>query len=1014
MNRLSPGRSPELFQGISPEGEPADVDPPAIDLLFLEATPLTSATLRRLHASLDEPSGPEITRAAFLAPGAAAGDRGSGAAEPLAEALEPLCRFSWGELRRRLPSPPRLLTAQAVQDLQEALREDLARLFGPALSVELGISRASGDETAPTAFVRSTLGSRDGLFELFATYPVLAGLCATLIDRWAGTAGDLLARLEADRGAIGTLVRGGAGQPLVAGVVWEERPAVLGRPELLLRFAGGEQVRYVPRPLSSQAAFARFVEWLNACGAPHELRTAGIVDCGTHAWVEHVPPQPCLDAGDVAHFYQRAGAWAFLAWVLRATDLGNQDFVACGPHPVLTRPCLLQHRLASTPAGLLGHTVLTTGLIGSWRILDRAFWDVSALPTGARRGHGRITAAWSGVDTGEMRVQLRTVPQELTDHLPHLDGRPEPVSAHAEPLVQGFRDAFAWFVLHRERILGEGSPLAGLLSHPVEVAAYDRPGARLCSFRSLSPGLLEDAEAHRAAAEASSAQFLSGLCDGRPETRPFVAAEARATASLALPSLTAHPAGTTVRVEEEDGTVWDVPGLLDAPSADGVRTRIAGLSPAECEDQVRLLRLAIHKPRLATAGSLSGDSAVSPPESGWVKEALALAEQIVDGAARTPCGAPTWLTVAERPSRGLYRMTPLPPEGLLAQGGIALFLAAAGQVAGRPDLRQHALRALDPIRSGLFGDRTGGGSSAIPPGLPNGAAYGLGSLIFTLTIAGQLTGDGGLTEDALTLARQVTASRVRSDTVHDVYTGNAGLALALAALYDRTREEWIAPLLLDVGEHLLAHRVPAGEGLRAWKAPEDTPPLGGFSHGVAGITYALVRAFEITGHRPLLEAAREALAYEHGLFAEDQGQWRDLRAPGSFMCSWCHGAPGIAVARASILRTLDDETVRTDLERAVTATLEWPVESLDHLCCGNAGRVECLWVVANRLDSAPLRGSVLALAAKVHATARARGRYGVDWPGTQDSPTFLRGLSGIGYQWLRLADPSLPSVLALA
>ena len=758
--------------------------------------------MQRLRAGLDAAPGAEPPWAAFVAQGvSAAGGRVSGAApEPLAEALEPLCRFSWGELRRRLPSPPRLLIAKAAQDLQDALREDLARLFGPALSVELGIARASGDDTvqALAALVRATLGSRDGLFTLFATYPVLARLCATLIDRWVGGVCGLLTRLVADRDAISPLIGGGAGQPFIAGIAWEERPAVLGRPELLLRFAGGERVRYVPRPLPSHAAFARFVEWLNACGAPHELRTAGVVDRGTHGWVEHVEPQPCRDTDDVARFYRRAGAWVFLAWVFRATDLGNQDFVACGSHPVLTRPRVLQPRLTSTPVGLLGRSVLSTGLIGSWRVIGRAFWDVSAFPAGKRCGHCRVTASWSGVDTGRMGVQFRTVPVEVTDHLPHRNGHYEPVPAQTEQLVQGFREAFSWFVRHQERLLRE-SALTELLSSPVDIAAYDQPGARVRSFGSLSPRLLQDGEAHRTAAETGSLQFLSGICDGdeRPETWPLIAAEARAIASLALPSLTAHPAGTFVRVEEEDGTEWDVPGLLDAPGADDVRARIQGLSQAECEEQVRLLRVAIDEPHLALAPSVPGDPAAPSPGDGWVKEALALAEHIMNSAARTPCGAPTWLTVAERPSRGLYQPMPMPPEGLLSQGGIAVFLAAAGRVADRPDLRQHALRALDPVRTWLFGDRTIDGFPAVSPDLPNGAAYGVGSLIYTLTVTGRLACDDGLVEDALTLARHVTASRVRRDTAHDVYGGNAGLALALAALHDSTRERWIAPLAAD-------------------------------------------------------------------------------------------------------------------------------------------------------------------------------------------------------------------------
>jgi len=661
---------------------------------------LGPATVHRLHAGLDALPRAEVLRAAFLVPEASAAQGSLSRAEPLAEELEPLSRFSWSELRHRLPSPPRLLTAQAADDLQDALREDLARLFGPVLAVELGIARAPGSDTvqAPAALLRAAFGSRDGLFKLFATYPVLARLCAILIDRWVGTAADLLTRLVVDRAVIGSLVRVGGGLPIVAGVTWGERPAVLGRPELVLHFAGGERVRYVPRPLPTHTAFARLVEWLNARGAPHPLRTARVVDRGTHGWVEHVQPQPCRDEDDVARFYQRAGAWAFLAWVLRAIDLGNQDLVACGSQPVLTRPRLLQHRLVRTPVGLLGHTVLSTGLIGSWRLVGRAFWDVSALPIGMRRGHCRVTASWSGLGTDAMRIQFRTVPVEVTDHLPHLDGRHEPASAHIGQLVQGFRDTFTWFVRHRERLLRQHGPLAELLSSPVEIAAYDQPAARLRCFSSAAPSLLHDSVAHRTAAETSSAQFLNGICDGLPGGRPLIAAEALAIANLSLPSLTARPDGTTLCVQQEDGTAWDLPGLLDAPSTADVRTRIQGLSPTECEEQARLLRIAIDEPRLAPTRRDPDDPATPSQGGGWIEEALALAEQLVNGAARTARGAPTWLAVTERPSRGLYQPTPSGRWTRSAPGSLAAGNAQAGAAAPRksPPICQTARRsALD-------------------------------------------------------------------------------------------------------------------------------------------------------------------------------------------------------------------------------------------------------------------------------------------------------------------------------
>jgi lantibiotic modifying enzyme len=134
------------------------------------------------------------------------------------------------------------------------------------------------------------------------------------------------------------------------------------------------------------------------------------------------------------------------------------------------------------------------------------------------------------------------------------------------------------------------------------------------------------------------------------------------------------------------------------------------------------------------------------------------------------------------------------------------------------------------------------------------------------------------------------------------------------------------------------------------------------------------------------------------------------------MAAWCHGAPGIGLARACGSRNLADEHVPGEIGAAMRATLAAPRSRLDHLCCGNLARAEALLSVGQVLAVPELasRGRELAegVAAQVVEYGRA-GMRGQLFERGAAVPGFFQGLSGIGYQLLRSWAPDrLPSVLA--
>jgi lantibiotic modifying enzyme len=184
--------------------------------------------------------------------------------------------------------------------------------------------------------------------------------------------------------------------------------------------------------------------------------------------------------------------------------------------------------------------------------------------------------------------------------------------------------------------------------------------------------------------------------------------------------------------------------------------------------------------------------------------------------------------------------------------------------------------------------------------------------------------------------------------------------------------------------------------------------------------YALLRLHSVTSDPTYLEAAKQAIAYETSVFSPAAQNWPDFRPfvlknnQPAFMTSWCHGAPGIGLARLGSLKYLDAPEIRRDIDIALQATQKFSWQGVDHLCCGNFGRVDVLLEASRQLSRPELLETVPQHIACVVDRAKQTGGFHLFHNVTQGvyHPGFFRGVAGIGYELLRLAEPDLlPSVL---
>ncbi|MEM8930910.1 MAG: lanthionine synthetase LanC family protein, partial [Acidobacteriota bacterium] len=392
-----------------------------------------------------------------------------------------------------------------------------------------------------------------------------------------------------------------------------------------------------------------------------------------------------------------------------------------------------------------------------------------------------------------------------------------------------------------------------------------------------------------------------------------------------------------------------------------------------------------------------------------IAEALAEQSVVVDE------GGSTWVTRVDG------RTVSIGPGLYGGTSGVALFLAAWAHCDAGVGAREIADRAWAPLRRSAAAWRRRGTVRTAPLGLGRGVS----SVAYAMAVAGDLLDDDGMVGEAVRLFSAVPVVSIDTEDRFDVLGGLAGALLCGSALETLGRRRG-----LDVGacsaladraaRRLCAQAIPLpelvgpdGEPAVGWAPRPGARIVSGMAHGTAGIVMALSR-WAVRGTTEVDATVRAGLAMERATFARHLGNWLDRRVDHErAMTMWCHGGPGIALARLAMLGPSDDRHVIDEIEAGLAVAVSAPLdEGADHLCCGHLGRAELLFAAGRRFDRpAAIRQATERLDLVATRWRTGRAHLGAGDTGPRSDPGFFLGLAGLGSGLLRRHHPArLPSI----
>lgn len=911
--------------------------------------------------------------------------------------------------------------ASILDLLLAPVRERLAAMIGRTAVLELNVAREEGrlhgdsPQDRFADFIAQIARPEVGL-SVLREYPVLLRQVVVWLEDAGAAAAELATRMAVDWPRIvdelldgrdpGRLVELRSGGDRHRG----------GRTVVLCRFESGQQVVYKPKPLAVDRLFGEMVGWLHGQGGI-DLRCPRVLVRGDYGWTEFIVPAECEDGEALLRFYRRQGALLAVLHMLHATDFHNENLIAAGEHPVpVDFESLLRGALAEEPGRpapppaveSVANSVMMVGLLPQriWRGKDDEGRETSGFGGQEGQMSSRPVPLWEDSGTDRMRLVRRSLPLAAAQNRPRLAGADVDPLEFSQAIKGGFRDTYRLLMSRSAELLAPNGPLDRFAEAEVRTILRHTQFYDLIINESFHPDVLRNAVDR----ERLFDRLWYGIGDGSLAARFFAVLPAE-RADLwrgDIPYFSASADDLAVR----DATGRTLDAFFSESGLDFCRRRLRGFSESDLERQLWYLDAA-----------MSTLSSPSRPERLWEPPSLPEA----------PAAPEALLAEARRLGDRLEHLAILRGDevgwlGLvLARGdhwapaalgvdlygglpGIVFFLAYLGSVTGERRFRELAERGFVGVRRQveMLGAR-----------LQSPAAYqGRAGLVYLWLHLAALWRRGDLLREALEMVPAISAAE---EVESDVVAGVAGVIPILLHLHEATGDPLPLEAAREMGERLVAAAEPVGGGV-GWRTSVDkVRPLAGFSHGASGCAWALSELAARLGDERLRTVARAGLAFECSAFDAYHGNWRDLRgiddepagSPPRFMIAWCHGAAGIGLARARMLRHETDATLRDELRIAVRTTANLGLGAGHSLCHGDLGNLELLHEAEAVLPPSELpRLSGRVAASVLDSIARHGWRCGV--PMEVETPGLMVGLAGIGLGLLRAARPSqVPSVLLL-
>ncbi|MGC5328092.1 type 2 lanthipeptide synthetase LanM family protein [Brevibacillus sp. SYSU BS000544] len=859
-----------------------------------------------------------------------------------------------------------------LEGFMQTLRLMLSEISGRTIIAELhtvceqGQLRGESPEDRYNCFLRSRLTGKEQILQLLRKYPVLARLLTEMTEKKLRTTSETLERFIKDRCELEK--KWGVDFSQLYHITLQAGDSHKGGQSVaVLHFRSGHKLVYKPRSLEMDDCFQQLLVWLNERGDHPSLPVLKIWNRGEYGWSEFVEAKPCEEEKQVQRFYHRHGSYLAILYLLQAADFHHGNVIASGEYPYLIDLEALFYRYTPTEgsvsatdkaSGLLLTSVLRTGLLPASRFKSGMFNGVEISGIGAHSGQilQQQVYRYENIGTDQMMLVKAQIPLAKSNNRPIWNGIEVRAEEYTDQIVRGFEEMYQLIAQHKEELLAEEGPIKRFKGVDTRVLIRSTQVYAKMLEASLHPSNLTDG-----LQRVQLFDFMWRLAETHPVITQLIHSECKDLLDHDIPYFSS-------KVDSRD--IWDsrgkkFEGYWPVDSFTLVCKQLASMSKEDCQRQINHTHLAMLTLEQSWELRLTDrKNETRKPEHLTYsnQQFLEASIKIADDLATTAIWGDDRQTVSWLGTGvdefGQLRFSPLDFGIYDGSLGLVLYYAYLAKETGNKSYEQIAKAALNSSMEWL----------QKPGTIESGSLfYGYAAYCYTFIHLAALWNEPEWLKRALTFLPQLERMMMQ-DRKWDLIAGTAGILFACIKLYSATGDQKALQLAIACGNRLIEHAKALPQGIGWVSDLTRGHPLAGLSHGASGYALVLTELAMLSGEERFGAAAQRAIQYERTLFSEEHGNWIDLRhGDQKYPVQWCHG---------------------------------------------DLGNLDVLLFAATSGQDHSLQEAVYQLAARSLNEANADGWF-TGIPDGLDTPGLLVGKSGIGYALLRLANPSVPSILAL-
>ncbi|MCR8641605.1 type 2 lanthipeptide synthetase LanM family protein [Paenibacillus sp. N1-5-1-14] len=951
---------------------------------------------------------------------------------------------------------------QVQEGLMQSCVKCLSALQYKTTMLEISIASQLGELTTETPNERyleyfKLLEDSLHLREFFDTYPVLARCLTEHTIMFSSYVREIMVHYNSDWIKFKSKLKNGCEYDCLTGIeIGTGDTHNKGKSVAIFKFNSGAKLVYKPHSLRIDECYSHMLDWINQRGIKYILSSPNVFNCGAYGYHEFISHNPCQSIMEVEQFYYRLGALTALCYTCGATDYHSENIIASGTQPVLIdletiftplTESQLQNMLGEQNLRTVFSSLMLPGIHSPNPLLDI---DLSAVGArGGQKSQLMKIQRINNIGTDEACLIDDFYTTDEKQNRPLLNGEYMDVSMYTKQMTEGFCDLYRLILMHRDTFVRDillpysdamgrhvfrATSLYGkLLSHSMHPdylqSESDRnrllhimvndsvyPPQAVFEFE-LEQMQRQDVPYFKFSINSHDLYDTSGVC-----IRNFY--------PMSIIELVEH---YLMLLSEEDLSKqlqylrWSLSSLEDNDlSSDGHSyNQRSEIYNRHITVQVQALinnesRVTQFQQFVTSIGNSIMRRIVKTNNSNISCIGFAMVDE-------ENKHKPVWL------EHNIY-------NGL---GGYVLYLAQLTYITCDQQYREMAQQLLNAMQlNKLELDKASELNKEVT--ISTSAFFGEGGHIYALIYCGLLWKDDTLLIDAKNRL-PVLMRAIEQETEYDIIAGLAGCIIVLLRVYEAMRDVAYLHVAKAAGERLytLVEKLNIDAGLTIepdgltnqevvdkHSITNNQVLLTGLSHGAAGLAWAFIWLTR-TSNNPIkpsscehyLIMAKKLLMYENHYYSENEQNWKDLRYTDRLVYAdfWCHGAPGIALGRAEIMHQLDAmsllqsqewEFVTQDYKNALQTLLNrgsmYSSFCLCHGILGNAGILLHLSKLMNDSSLSDIANNWAMEAIVDYKAYQSSDRL----IARLECDGLMTGTVGMGYEYLRLLDNRVPSILA--